>query len=416
MAVVEQWAGKFRNGASDKVWGGAFTDDGRFLSTWGRRGASLSVGDKPCASQAAAGAEFAKKVRQKQSEGYVAVAFDDPEYGIPSFGPPVLGGASASVTASVVGLVRKIRYQTAHVMPLSAGALEAAVSSPLYGVSEKVNGERCVIAVSSTGQIEAYNRRGQLSSTVPEGARGLDELGVACVLDGERLTGQGAGVYVAFDILEWDGQDARSWPYARRIATLEAALIKADLITGGCPTMEGETDLYLLTSESDPVKGRAVIEHIQAKHGEGVIVRTHAARYQAGDTQDIRKLKYLADLDAFVIAVHPGSATGSVSLGLIRPSDGAVIEVCRVRSGLTDADIRQIETRLKDGEWLVFRVSYLPIRTVGIRLVEPKTSMRELRSDKGARDCTTDQLGDEKAAMIEAATPVGRLDEMLSFR
>jgi hypothetical protein len=50
-------------------------------------------------------------------------------------------------------------------------------------------------------------------------------------------------------------------------------------------------------------------------------------------------------------------------------------------------------------------VEYLPIRTVGIRLVEPKTSMRELRSDKTAGECTTDQLGDERAAMVEAAVP-----------
>ena len=409
MAVIEEWAGHFSGGSSDKVWAGAFTSDGHFLSTWGRRGSGLSVGDKPCGSQAAAASAFAKKVREKQSEGYVAVPFDHPDYGIRSFGPG--GGATATSLGvpSVVGGVREIRYQTAHVMPLSPRELAEAVASLGYGVSEKVNGERCLVVVDAAGKVEAFNRLGQLVSTVPEGARGLARLGVACVIDGERLTGQGAGTYVAFDLLEWQGQDARHWPYSQRIRVLEAAMVGAGLVPAGSPTMEGDAKLQLLVSEADPVKGRAVVQRIEEKRGEGVIVRTHSAGYQAGDTQDIRKHKYLSDLDAFVIAVHKGSATGSVSLGLVRPGDGAVIEVCRVRSGLVDADIRRIGGMLERGEPVVLRVEYLPIRTVGIRLVEPRTSMRELRGDKLPGDCTTDQLGPEKAALVAAAAPVARV-------
>ncbi len=36
-------------------------------------------------------------------------------------------------------------------------------------------------------------------------------------------------------------------------------------------------------------------------------------------------------------------------------------------------------------------------------LVEPKTSIQQLRRDKTAAECTTDQFGPEKAALIAAA-------------
>jgi hypothetical protein len=63
---------------------------------------------------------------------------------------------------------------------------------------------------------------------------------------------------------------------------------------------------------------------------------------------------------------------------------------------------------LKQGEQPVLTIEYLPIRTVGITLVEPKTSIRKLRTDKTAAECTTDQFGPEKAALIAAAKAISQ--------
>ncbi|HEU5381236.1 MAG TPA: hypothetical protein VFV38_37905, partial [Ktedonobacteraceae bacterium] len=101
-------------------------------------------------------------------------------------------------------------------------------------------------------------------------------------------------------------------------------------------------------------------------------------------------------------------ATGSVQLGLIRPADGALIGIGNVRSGLNDQAIMQLADMLERGEQPVLTVEYLPIRTVGIALVEPKTSIQKLRTDKTAAECTTDQFGSEKAALIVAAKAISQ--------
>jgi ATP-dependent DNA ligase len=404
--VVEQWAGHYQGGGSDKVWAGCYTEDGIFRSTWGRRGSSLAVGEKNLGSSEAAAKQFNKKMKEKVTEGYQSVAFDDPNIGVSSFGPA--GAGNATNLPSIVDLITKtVEYQAGHVMPLSMDELDEALGSDNHGVSEKVNGERCIIAYDGKDELNAYNRKGIKVSTIPEGAKNLDGLGCQFVLDGERLTGEQSGVYVAFDLLEWDGKDMRSVPYNQRIKTLEDALTGHNFIERGAALYETGTaqNLFLLVSENNAKKGKDIVQAIRSKGGEGVIVRTHNAHYQAGDTRYIRKFKFLADLDAIVIGVQPGMATGSVILGLIRPSDGAVIEVVRVRGGLKDNDIIKLGEMVKQGERPVLKVEYLPIRTVGIRLVEPKTSMSELRHDKNADECTTDQLGAEKAEMFAKATP-----------
>ena len=91
-----------------------------------------------------------------------------------------------------------------------------------------------------------------------------------------------------------------------------------------------------------------------------------------------------------------------MKLGLIRPSDGAVIEIGAVR--LKASDRTQVQTALAAGQQPVLTVGFLPARTVGIQLVEPK--LLRLRADKAAAACTTDQLGEalgDRAALIARA-------------
>ena len=400
--VVAQFAGHFGQGGSDKVWGAAYDKTGLLVTVWGRRGAALQRGEKQFATEAEAAKQYQKKLGEKVSEGYVAVPFDDAQYGIPAF------GRNAVLATPVVAKAASLpAYTVSHVLPLDQPALQAAAADPRYGVQEKVNGERTVVAYDGT-QLTVYNRRGVMQSTVPAAALALTSLGVPFALDGERMTGMDAGSYVIFDLLAWEGEDVRYLPYAERISLLAAQLSGSGLCITASPTYQptGSPQLALLTVASDAATAQSTITAVEAAGGEGVIVRELAAAYVSGDTRTVRKFKFRADLDAIVIGVKPGVATGSVQLGLIRPTDGKLIPIGNVRSGLRDCDINRLAAMLAAGEQPVLTVGYLPIRTVGIQLVEPTTSIAALRNDKLAAECLTDQFGPAKAALVAGAQAI----------
>jgi hypothetical protein len=75
----------------------------------------------------------------------------------------------------------------------------------------------------------------------------------------------------------------------------------------------------------------------------------------------------------------------------------------------TDADVAHLGVLLAQGHQPVLQVSFLKARTVGIILVEPTTSITQLRTDKTADECTIDQLlavvGWDRASMIDDARP-----------
>lgn len=408
MHILNQWAGHFQAGGSDKVWAAAYTSDGQFLSVWGRRGTTLQSVTRTLASQETALREFNAKVKKKRAEGYQQVPFDDARYGIPSFGDTgeVVRMSGPDVAASEQERRLPV-YLASHVTPLSWAQLQECLQEECYGATEKINGVRCLVAFDGQSTVASYNRRGMETKYVSSAVQALKRLACQCVIDGEHLQGSdGMGVYVAFDLLEWQGQDVRAFPYRRRIALLEEGMQQAGLITSGGATyaeaMERSAlpELALLTPAPS---GLQIIDVILASGGEGVIVRTLDAPYEGGDTKHIRKFKFVADLDAIVLGINVGKATGSVQLGLVRPSDGALIEIGNVRSGLNDAAMMRLAEMLRQGEQPVLTVTYLPIRTVGIMLVEPKTSIQKLRTDKLAIECTTDQFGPEKFALIAAA-------------
>lgn len=408
MTIIEQWAGHFQAGSSDKVWAATYTQDGQFLSVWGRRGSALQRSQKQFGTSAAAAKEFTAKVKKKISEGYRSVPFDDGRYGIPTFGIPAGLTCSPELAAREQTQSQPV-YLASHVTPLTLEQLQECLRSPAYGATEKINGERCLIAFDGRDVLTAYNRKEIATAHAPYAAQALARLACQFVVDGERLQGEVGGDYVAFDLLEWRGQDVRAFPYRERIKVLEQEMKSAGLLTGGGATYaealerSALPELTLLT----PTQGLPIIDAILANQGEGVIVRTLDAPYEGGNTRHIRKFKFLADLDAIVIGVNPGKSTGSVQLGLLRPADGALIDIGNVRSGLTDQAILHLAEMLKQGLQPVLTVEYLPIRTVGISLVEPKTSIKKLRTDKAAAECTTDQLGPEKAVLITAAKAVG---------
>jgi len=413
MPTIVAWAGHYAHAGSDKVWAGA-VEGLVFRSAWGKRGGTLQRGEKAFTTHDLAVAAFSKKQTEKASEGYQEVAFGDPTFGIPVLFDGQQTGEVTSHTFVPQG-ERAVEHAPAHVTKADESLITQALAHPRWGVSEKLDGERCV-CVSTDGTIVAFNSKGQRVSAPPVAAQRLLTLGMDLMVDGERLTRDGAGSYALFDCLEMGGENLRPLPFAERIERLLQVMSgTADLLTHP-PSATLALDLwrpnalYLLTSEADPDQGRVLVEAVRARGGEGIICRDFDGPYIAGDTKHIVKSNCSSDLEAFSLRGNPGVATGLVTLGLVRPSDGRIFEVCNVRSGLRDADLAVLEACIERGDRPVLSVSYLGARSVGLKLVEPRTDMTRLREDRTWQDCVIDQLGPAKVALFASQYPEEQLD------
>src|SRR5260370_11545419 len=175
------------------------------------------------------------KKAEKQREGYTAVPFDDPYYGVKSFGTT----ASPAPAPASAPAIKPTVYRCSHLTPISEGDLKRYLAAPAYAISEKVNGERCLVAFDGT-TLRSFNRKGQESSPVPPAALALRQLACRFVIDGERIAPSkdnpaDIGQYVAFDLLEWQGRDVMNLAYSDRIALLETGLRERGLVPYGTP-------------------------------------------------------------------------------------------------------------------------------------------------------------------------------------
>lgn len=390
-----------------------------FLSVYGKSGAHLQGGGlMPSTTRQEAEKTFEAKVKEKLTKHHYSEVDVTPF--ISAFQIPlVLPESRASLVSPET--VRERPLGTEAVASLApdyesnrAEAIDSwqAYTNSSYGATEKANGERCLLSYDGHQEMRGYNRTGDPTRTIPPSAYSLASLATAFLLDGERLVGEQEGHYVVFDVLKWNGEDIRSWSYSLRIALLQNAFKQAELIhhTISTPTLEQALQnsmifgLMLLT----PVKGTEnigrVVEVVRQQAGEGIILRRLAASYTS--PRAVLKYKFTADIDVVVIGIKPGSAGGSLKIGLRRPSDNAILACGHVRSGLTNQDIIFLAERLAQGILSVIKVKYRIGRTSGIALVEASTSREWIRSDKKPWSCTTDQLGEEKASLIEQAPPI----------
>lgn len=439
----------FAGGGSDKVWGAAIVQHvdqtAALLTCWGRRGASLSAKHQPFATVAQAEAQYTKKLREKHDDQYHDIAPADygiaatlerlaAEHGVlvalsTAVGAVGAGSAGTQSPAAETGrgpgedgsqpLPLAPRLRLSHITVLATGELDAVLDeTDRYGVTEKVNGARLVVRCdaaatgAAAGHLRAYNRRGLEQLSLPAGAQeALSQLATPCVVDGERMEGALVGTFVAFDLLEWHGEDLRQRPYTERITRLEDVLRGSGVVVSGAPTLvealacSRVTGFALLTPAVVPAEKRAVLARVQAAGGEDIIVRTLAAPTVPGDTPYERKHKLLASIDVVAVGIKPGVGAGSVRMGLVRERDHAVIEVGSVRSGLTDRGVETLGAALARGEQPVLDVTFLPARTVGLSLVEPVVV--RVRTDKRGAECTTTQLvevfGPARQLLIDAA-------------
>jgi len=404
-------------GGSNKVWGAAVVQDGdtvTYLYCNGAVGTAMTPKIERMADSPTARKHYEKKVREKRGKGYVPVDLGDPFYGVGrvlAAAHPALadsgGGGAASYVAETVA--RDTRVVVSRVLPVDESRFAAVMADPAYGLTEKANGKRVTVEWTGT-ELRAYNRKGQRLPVVPRAAESLPSIGIPFLIDGEDIPGGG---YVMFDLLEFNGGSIRHLEFASRIRTLARLVTEAGLlIMYGAEVADSLSDtpgLALLSPVTSTDEKHSTLQAIRAANGEGVILRRMDAPSVEGNSRDELKYKFTPQIDAAVIGMKPGRQHGSLRLGLYRP-DGSLIEIGFVYNGLTTADLEHITQLYLNGQEPVLAVSFLQARTVGIRLVEPTTTIADLRTDKRARDCTTEQLieilGADRAPLIAAAPAV----------
>ncbi len=431
------YAGHCTSGSSNKVWAAILAvelDEQQkappavsdvtevvYLSVWGPHGGDLRVGEPKRLAIKDALKLYVKKCREKDGEGYAHVPFTPflPAFGSPLgltlVTPPAVDQPESDATSPdrcADDTALPLKYVACAVRAVGGDRLRHLLASPDFGIEEKVNGERCLI-FSDGRDVVAYNRRGRPMSAPPSGALHLLRLGRPFVIDGERLTGDQGGHFVAFDLLELGSEPFTAYPYSQRILTLIQVMLQAGLIWQGVATpthvlaLANSTvaELTLLATVTGAVRAAHTLEAVRADSGEGVVLRNLSGDYSVSPF----KFKFVADIEVFVIGVNKGLSGGSLKMGLVRHTDGAVICVGSVRAGLTDANVTSVLAMLASGQRPVFTVTYRLKRTIGIQLVEPSTSMALLCTDKDPSECTTEQFGEEKLDFIAQADAVSEM-------
>jgi DNA ligase D-like protein (predicted ligase)/DNA ligase D-like protein (predicted 3'-phosphoesterase) len=308
--------------------------------------------------------------------------------------------------------------------PMLARAAEGPFSSPDWLFEVKWDGIRA-IAYTAGGTLSLLSRNGkEMAGQFPELAE-IAELAPGCVLDGEvvllrdgrndiqALLGRFQETnprqiaadslrlpvtYVAFDILEADGEPLTRLPLEERLRVLGERVREGKYLVRSVP-VRGDGERYY---------GEAV------KRGlEGVMAKHLGSPYEPGARSDAwLKLKAVLTADCVVFGYTRGEGAragsfGALVLGLCDAGKGVYIG--RAGTGFDEATLSSLLAELgplrsevptladaEKGEitWvrprLVVEVAYQAVTRDG-RLRMPR--FLRVRADRAPEDCTPDQLG-----------------------
>ena len=211
----------------------------------------------------------------------------------------------------------------------------------------------------------------------------------------ERLSQETPAVFVAFDLLERDGEPLIGLPYGERRAALE--------------------DLVADPVELTPMVRTAAEAERWLHEAEGVIAKQWDAPYSPGERSAMVKIKRVRTIDTVVMGWRPGKEEGTVGaliLGLYEP-DGRLREVGH-SSGFTAKQKREMVTELapyetgdrgsaapsrwtagRDLEWVALRpelVVEITFDHTSSGRIRHGAKVQRWRDDKDPADCTVDQL------------------------
>lgn len=305
--------------------------------------------------------------------------------------------------------------------PLAPQLSKSAATLPLgaqWRYEPKLDGFRAVVFVRPD-ELTVLSRSGRpLARYFPE----LEFPQVPCVLDGEIIIGDIDGRqefealqmrlhpaasrverlareiparFVAFDLLELDGESVMDQAFASRRALLERFAGDALPIT--------------------PLTADPAVAERWLKTAEGVIAKDAAAPYRPGERTGMVKIKRIRTIDAVVIGWRPGTdadTVGSLILGAHEPDGG--LRVIGHSSGFSAKQKRELRAVLapfesgergtgdasrwsgdRDLSWVGLRpelVAEVSFDHVSGGRIRHGARLIRFRDDKPPQECGVDQL------------------------
>ena len=146
-------------------------------------------------------------------------------------------------------------------------AIERLINDPKFIFQEKHDGERRPIRVeeaTSTG----INKEGVVTSLPINIVNDLATLNATAQIDGEILGER----FVAFDLLEYNGENLRDQPYKDRLAKLIKVL--ADL--------PAASTIEVVHTAFDAASKRKLLNDLRNHRAEGVVIKDASAHYAPG--------------------------------------------------------------------------------------------------------------------------------------
>jgi DNA ligase-1 len=240
-----------------------------------------------------------------------------------------------------------------------------------------------------------------------------------------KILGELPAVLLAYDLLELDGVDIRSLPQHERRAQLETlvtSMAKPQLRISPLVTADNWDDLANLRSES------------RARGVEGLMLKAREAQYGVGRTKDVGTWwKWKIDpyaVDAVLIYAQPGSGRRASLYTdytfAVWDGEGEarkLVPFAKAYSGLTDAEIRQVDNIIRKTTvekfgpvrsvkpTMVFEIGFegialSPRHKAGIAVRFPRILRR--RDDKTVEQADT---LDTLKGLLDAASPVDASSE-----
>jgi bifunctional non-homologous end joining protein LigD len=275
----------FSQGNSDKVYQAQLEcakEGCRVNFQYGRRGSALKSGTKTPAPVAY---DNAKAIYDKLIKGKMAKGYTEAESGIAYQGTDKAGNVSGALPQLLNAIDRT-----------NAAAL---ARNDDWMAQIKHDGERRMIRLAD-GQVTGINRKG-LTVALPE-QRVTDIKALATANDCTQLLIDGedmGGLFVAFDLLEINGEDVRPVATQERFRKLQGLFANGPY-----------TDTLVVTSSALHTDTKSVLlDSAYTRGEEGVVFKHKHAAYQAGRPDsggDALKLKFCASATVRVACITDG--------------------------------------------------------------------------------------------------------------
>lgn len=252
----------------------------------------------------------------------------------------------------------------------------AELITPRWAMETKWDGFRMLAVGGGDGPPAGYNRKGERAVLPANVTAEMRSLATPAILDGEYAN----GVYHVFDLLELDGDDQRSLPWARRNLNMR------QLLDRWSPADAVIQRVEFVREGADKL---ALLREIEATGGEGSMFKRIDSPYEPGPSRSRCWLKYklLADVDVVIVgAGHEGKANFTIAMA---DPDGDLV----LPDGSKGREVGRVDARHKSAKGAGIG-SVVSVRVTGLgatgRLVEPRHPTP--RTDKTPAECTIAQL------------------------